>query len=129
VQDAGVTMKKFERGFVWLAMSALASVLLLAAAISQSIAAHAQQPPMTITMVTLLTVDSGFVDAAAIATKDIVDRVTSLRRTPTAAHLVQIKTCPKVPADTIQAMVKELQTRRFLVAIDLNAVDPQICSR
>jgi len=109
------------------------ALLLLAAAIAQSIAAHAQQspqqPPMTITNVTLLTVDSGFVDATAIATKDIVDRVTSLRRTATAAHLVQIKTCPSVPADTIQAMAKELQTRKFLVAIDLNAVDPRICPR
>jgi len=109
------------------------ALLLLAAAIAQSIAAHAQQPPqqpaMTMTIVTLLTVDSGFVDATAIATKDIVDRVTSLRRTATAAHLVQIKTCPSVPADTIQAMAKELQTRKFLVAIDLNAVDPRICPR
>jgi len=102
------------------------ALLLLAAAITQPIAAHAQQSPITV--VILLTADSGLVDAAAVATKDIVDRVTSPRGARSGMHFVEIKTCPKVPADTIQAMVKELKTRQFSVVIDLKDVDPRLCS-
>jgi len=108
-----------------------AALLLLVAAITQPMAAHAQQKreqPAT-TVVVFLSAASGLVDTTPVATKDIVERVTALRKPQVGTHFVEIKGCPKVPADTIQAVAKELQTRRFMVAIDLKDVDPRICAR
>ena len=104
----------------------VASVSLLAA-LAAPLAAQAQQPAMT--FVTLLTGDRGMVDARALATKDIVAQVTAQRGSRTGMHMVTIQTCPKVPPDTIQAMMKELQARKFMVAIDLKDADPRLCLR
>jgi hypothetical protein len=110
----------------------LNALLLLVPAIIQPITAHAQQSPprqSARTVVILLSAESGLVDAAQVATKDIVDRVTSLRGAQVGMHFVEIRGCPKVPADTIQAVASELQTRRFVVVLDLNDVDPRLCAR
>ena len=101
--------------------------LLIAVAISVPSAASAQQPAMT--DVTLLTGDRGMVDARAVPAKDIVSHVTSQRGARTGLHMVTIKTCPKVPPDSIQEMMKELQKRKFVVVLDLNDADPRLCAR
>ena len=99
----------------------------LFAALADPSAAQAQQPAMT--FVTLLTGDRGTVDERALATKDIVAQVTAQRGSRTGMHMVTIQTCPKVPPDTIQAMMKELQARKFMVVIDLKDADPRLCLR
>lgn len=101
--------------------------LLIATAISVPSAASAQQPPMTV--VTLLPGDKGMVDARAVATKDIVSHITSQRGARTGMHMVRIQTCPKVPPDSVQEMMKELQKRKFVVVLDLNNPDPRLCAR
>jgi hypothetical protein len=42
-------------------------------------------------------------------------------------HIVAIKTCRGVPPDAIQAMMKDLEARKFMVAIDLKDADPRLC--
>jgi len=89
--------------------------------------AQAQQPAMIV--VTILTGDKGMVDARSVATKDIVAQVTAQRGSRTGMHIVTIRTCPGVPPDTIQAMLKDLEARKFMVAIDLKDADPRLCKR
>src|SRR4051812_1432328 len=89
--------------------------------------AQAQQSAMTV--VTLLTGDKGMVDARAVATKDIVAQVTAQRGSRTGMHIVTIRTCSEVSPDTIQTMMKDLEARKLMVAIDLKDPDPRLCKR
>ena len=101
--------------------------LLFAAAIVAPVVVQAQQPATTVVM--LLTGDKAMVGTNAVATKDVVSQVTAERGTRTGMHMVEIRSCRNVPADTTQALMKELQTRKFLVVIDLKDPDPRLCSR
>lgn len=103
------------------------SLLSLIAAFAVPHAVHAQQPGRT--LVTLLTGDRGMVDARAMATKDIVAQVTTQRGSRAGLHIVTIQTCPKVPPGIIQGMMKDLQARTFMVALDLKDADPRLCLR
>jgi hypothetical protein len=103
------------------------ALALLGAAIIPPSGAQAQQPALT--TVTLLSGDRGIVGSTPIATKDIVSHVTTQRGSRTGLHIVTIQTCPKVPPDSIQEVMKELEKRKFMVAIDLKDADPLLCAR
>jgi hypothetical protein len=104
----------------------LAAVLIAAAIITP---AASQGNQFTTTVVTLLSGERGIVDERAMATKDIVPHVVSLRGGRAGMHMVTVETCPKVPPETIQAIVKDLQNKKFVPVIDLHEVHPRICLR
>jgi hypothetical protein len=85
-----------------------AGILALCALIASLVAApsaQAQQPAMT--RVTLLTQDKGVVDAKPVAAKDIVAYVTARQAARSGLKMIELQTCPKVPPDMIQDMIKE----------------------
>jgi hypothetical protein len=44
-------------------------------------------------------------------------------------HMVTIQACPRIPPDSIQEIMKELQKRKFMVVLDLKDPDPRTCAR
>ena len=104
-----------------------AGFLLFLALTTIAPAANAQQIAMT--TVTLVGGDRGIVDSRVMATKDVVEYVTSQREARTAMHIVTIQSCPGVPAATIQGMKKELENRKFVIAIDFNDAPSRFCER
>jgi hypothetical protein len=74
----------------------LAAVLIAGAIITP---AASQGNQFTTTVVTLLSGERGIVDERAMATKDIVPHVVSLRGGRAGMHMVTVETCPKVPPD------------------------------
>jgi hypothetical protein len=114
------------KSYVLLRAPALVSLFVVLAA---SLAPQAQAQPLAMTTVTLQTSDKGMIDTKAVATKDIASLLAAQRGLRTGMHIVTIQTCPKVPPDTIQAMIKDMQARKFIVAIDLHETDPRLCLR
>ncbi len=51
------------------------------------------------------------VDAKPIAAKDIVAYVTAQSATRSGLKMIELQTCPKVPADLTQVMMRELQKK------------------
>jgi len=100
-------------------------LLLFLALTTVAPATNAQQIAMT--TVTLVGGDRGVVDSRMMATKDVVEYVTSQRGGRTGMHIVTIESCPGVPAATIQGMWKELENRKFMIAIDLRSAPPRHC--
>lgn len=60
-------------------------------------------------------------------------RVVSLGDVPAALgskpHMITLTACPKVPADAVQSMMKDLQVKKFMVILDLNEPSAQVCAR
>ena len=42
--------------------------------------------------------------------------------------MIELQTCPKVPADLIQGMMRELQKQKFMVVLDLNEPNARTCT-
>jgi siroheme synthase len=103
-----------------LALSALAASLVAAPS------AQAQQPAMT--KVTLLNQDKGLVDAKPIATKDIVAYIAAQQVARSGLKMIALETCPKVPPDMIQDMMRELQKKKFMVVLDMNEPNARTCA-
>src|SRR5262245_15870652 len=101
------------------------SLVLLAAAIVVP-AARAQQ--VETRNVVLQSQDKATVDSTPLATKEIVPHLVAGRPTGQARLImVQIRSCKGVPADTIQALMRDLQKNNFIVVIDLNDPDARLC--
>ncbi len=106
-----------------------AGILALCALIASLVAApsaQAQQPAMT--RVTLLTQDKGVVDAKPVAAKDIVAYVTARQAARSGLKMVELQTCPKVPPDMIQDMMRELQKKKVMVVLDMNEPNARTCA-
>jgi hypothetical protein len=102
------------------------SLVLLAAAIVVP-AARAQQ--MEIRVVVLQSQDKAMVDSIPLAAKEIVPHLVAGRSTEQARlFMVEIRSCKGVPADTIQALMREIQKNNFIVVIDLKEPDARLCS-
>jgi hypothetical protein len=43
--------------------------------------------------------------------------------------MVNIQSCAKVPADTVQGLMKELQAKKFVPMLDLHDPDVRHCAR
>ena len=42
--------------------------------------------------------------------------------------MVELETCPKVPPDMIQDMMRELQKQKFMVVLDMNEPNARNCA-
>jgi tetratricopeptide (TPR) repeat protein len=81
-----------------------------------------------ITVISLLSEHRGMVGSIALAIKDIVSHVTSQQTPQAPLRMVTIRSCEKVPADTIQILAQDLKKRNFLVVIDLKGLDARLCA-
>lgn len=88
-------------------------------------AAHAQE----MRTVTLLDDNRAMVDAAFVAAKDIASRFPAQPSGQSKRPIVEVRSCPKVSADSVQVVVKDLQAKNYIVFLDLKAPDPRICAR
>jgi hypothetical protein len=79
--------------------------------------------------VTLLPDDKAIVDAATVATKDIVPRLKSQNSGQSKFSIIEFRSCPKVPADTVSAVLKELEKTKYAVIFNSDYPDPRICAR
>src|SRR5262245_62448688 len=90
----------------WTTHSVVAFIALL---ITLTVPPAVQAQQVIIADVMLVTGERGMVDSRAIATKDIVTHMTSQRGSRTGMHIVMIRTCPNVPRENIQAMMKDME--------------------
>jgi biopolymer transport protein ExbD len=106
-------------------MLALSTAALLAA-VAAVTPSRAQQPAMTV--VTLLSGTKGIVGAKAVATKDIAARVAAQQVGRPGLNMVTVRSCAKVSPDTVQGVMKELQRKKLVVVLDLDAPDARLCA-
>jgi len=98
-----------------------------------TLATQAQQ--MLAADVILLSDERGLVYGKPVATKEIAARVTTYVAARSGFHAVTVQSCPNVRADTVQAVLSDLQKsrssgnlmRRFVVALDLHEPDARLC--
>jgi len=100
--------------------------VLLAAAIIVP-AARAQQ--LVIRVVVLQSQDKAMVDSIPVATKEIVSYLVARQPTGQARRsMIDIRVCKGVPADTVQALMRELRENNFIMVVDLKDPDARLCS-
>jgi hypothetical protein len=87
---------------------------------SLAIAAQAQAAA---SLVTLLSGERAIVGARVVALGDVP---AALGLKP---HIITVAACPKVSADAVQSMMKDLQAKKFMVVLDLNEPSAQVCAR
>ena len=97
------------------------ALILLAAVVAVS-AARAQE----MRTVTLLSNDRAKIDTTVVAVKDIGAHLASSSQSKRL--IVVVRNCPKVSADAVQAVLKELQTKNYIVTLDFNPPDPRLCA-
>ena len=90
-------------------------------------AASAQRPETR--LIVLQSQDRALVDSNPVTTSDIVAHLTARSSGQGQLPMVNVQSCAKVPADTVQGLMKELQAKKFMAVLDLNDPDGRHCSR
>ena len=89
--------------------------------------AGAQRPETR--LIVLQSQDRALVNSNPVTTRDIVAHLTARLSGQGQLPMVNIQSCAKVPADTVQGLMKELQAKKFMAVLDLNDPDVRHCSR
>jgi len=80
-------------------------------------------------LVVLQSQETALVDSTPVSIKDVVSHLSARSSVQGQLSMVNIQSCAKVPADTVQGLMKELQTKKFMVVQDLKDPDVRHCPR
>jgi len=89
--------------------------------------AGAQRPETR--LVVLQSQERALVDSSPVTISDIVAHLTARTSGQGQLPMVNIQSCAKVPADTVQGLMKELQAKKFVPMLDLQDPDARHCAR
>jgi hypothetical protein len=118
--DAALTRRMW-----WVRNILVGLIALMTTFVILRVSAHAQQP----TVITLLPRERALVAAAPMPAKDVVAHVAERMEPARGPRMVTVQSCPGVPADSVQALRRDLQQRQVVVIVELADPDPRVCAR